>query len=116
MATERTRVLRKEPTQNAVEMLVAQANPPNAAPATATTGAETPQPILTPVPVAAEPADEAKKNRKQQVNYRLDPALPERLKHASIEFSYRQGRQYSQNAIVELAIEAWLDANGPWQR
>ena len=53
---------------------------------------------------------------KKQVNYRLDPALIDQIKQASIVFSFHQGRQYSQNQIVDLALRDWLERNGPWGR
>lgn len=63
-------------------------------------------------PIAAETAEQHAS--KKQVNYRLDPALISELKKASLVHSYRQGRQISQNQIVETAVREWLDANGPF--
>ncbi len=114
MAPERTRALRREAPQNPVEMLLSEAARP-----AATNAAVEPQrtepksAVLAPAaPLAAPAPDRVKK----QVNYRISPELTDQLKTASIEYSFRQGRQYSQNAIVEMAIQAWLDANGPWQQ
>ncbi|WP_396907977.1 hypothetical protein [Mycolicibacterium sp.] len=53
---------------------------------------------------------------KKQVNYRLNIDMIEGVQRASIEFSYRQGRKFSQNMIVELALREWLERNGPWGR
>jgi hypothetical protein len=109
MAPERTRVLRKDPAPvNPVVQMLENATPTPPTPITAAPATPLAQPAR---PTADSPSEQGKK----QVNYRLHPALTDKLKSASIEYSYRQGRQYSQNAIVELAIQQWLDANGPWR-
>ena len=112
MSTQRTRVLQRAGGQHPVAGLLDEAadphQPPAAEPAAAR-GSHHP-----PVAPASSP-DPTPERGKKQVNYRLDPGLFEELKKASIDFSYRQGQQYSQNRIVELAIREWLDANGPWQ-
>jgi len=111
MAPERTRVLhRNEAAHPVMDLLdAADANQPAEPPAPAPR-----RPPVAAVPPAPEPAPNPERGKKQ-VNYRLDPGLIEELKKASIDFSFRQGQQYSQNRIVELAIREWLDANGPWE-
>lgn len=109
MAPERTRVLRKDPAPvNPVAQMLENATPTPPTPITAA-------PAAPPIRPASPAGDSASEQSKKQVNYRLHPALTDKLKSASIEYSFRQGRQYSQNAIVELAIKQWLDANGPWR-
>jgi hypothetical protein len=121
----RQRVLRAAGEQHPVVGLIDQADgtatPPadnDAQPAPAAppvVPAPAPAPAAPPVPrapIAAETAEEHAS--KKQVNYRLDPALIGELKKASLVHSYRQGRQISQNQIVETALREWLDANGPF--
>ena len=45
---------------------------------------------------------------------RVTPEQIEALRRASIVHSFRMGEKYSQNRIVEEAVQQWLDANGPW--
>lgn len=113
MSTQRTRVLQRAETAHPVVGLLDEAANPNqpAGPKPAATPEPTQRQFAAPAPAPEPVPDRAKK----QVNYRLDPSLIEELKKASIDYSYRQGQQFSQNRIVELAIREWLDANGPWQ-
>lgn len=120
----RQRVLRAAGEQHPVVGLIDQADgtaPPSEHEATP----ESPQPPVTPAPapapappratsapIAAETPEE--QASKKQVNYRIAPALIAELKKASLVHSYRQGRQISQNQIVETALREWLDANGPF--
>jgi hypothetical protein len=86
---------------------------PTAAPRSAPAPTSAARPSVAPAPVPAETAASA--TAKKQVNYRLDPALIDDLKQASIAYSFRQRRQISQNQIVETAVREWLDNNGPWE-
>lgn len=118
----RQRVLRAAGEQHPVVGLIDQADgtaPPSELEATP----ELPPPPVTPAPAPAPPrapsapiAAETPEEQasKKQVNYRLAPALIGELKKASLVHSYRQGRQISQNQIVETALREWLDANGPF--
>lgn len=118
----RQRVLRAAGEQHPVVGLIDQADgtaPPSELEATP----EPPQPPVTPAPTPAPPrapsapiAAETPEEQasKKQVNYRLAPALIRELKKASLVHSYRQGRQISQNQIVEAALREWLDTNGPF--
>jgi hypothetical protein len=116
----RQRVLRAAGEQHPVVGLIDQADG-TAPPSEHEAAPELPQPPVTPAPapprapsapIAAETPEE--QASKKQVNYRLAPALIGELKKASLVHSYRQGRQISQNQIVETAIREWLDANGPF--
>ncbi|KMO82647.1 hypothetical protein [Mycolicibacterium chlorophenolicum] len=122
----RQRVLRAAGEQHPVIGLIDQADgtatppadnvaTPDPAPAAPAPAPAAPAPTAPPAPrtpLAAETAEEHAS--KKQVNYRLDPALISELKKASLVHSYRQGRQISQNQIVETALREWLDANGPF--
>ncbi|MCV7256810.1 hypothetical protein H7J86_32000 [Mycobacterium hackensackense] len=119
----RQRVLRAAGEQHPVVGLIDQADgtatPPSeheaapAPPQPPVTSAPAPTPPRAPsAPIAAETPEE--QASKKQVNYRLAPALIGELKKASLVHSYRQGRQISQNQIVETALREWLDANGPF--
>ena len=122
----RQRVLRAADEQHPVAGLIDQAEgtaensphltsapAPAPAPLGATPAAAPAAPPAAPrAPMAAETA--AEHASKKQVNYRLDPALIGELKKASLVHSYRQGRQISQNQIVETAVREWLATNGPF--
>ncbi|AGB27168.1 hypothetical protein Mycsm_07071 (plasmid) [Mycobacterium sp. JS623] len=122
----RQRVLRAAGEQHPVIGLIDQADgtappptdtgaSPDPAPAAPAPAPAAPAPTAPPTPRAPLAAETAEEHAsKKQVNYRLDPALIGELKKASLVHSYRQGRQISQNQIVETALREWLDANGPF--
>jgi hypothetical protein len=103
MAVERPRAIQRNP----VEGLLDNAADPNQ-PAEPTRPADQASPQ-----VASRPTPTSERGKKQ-VNYRLDPALIDDLRTASIVHSFRKKEQYSQNRIVEEAVRVWLEANGPW--
>lgn len=116
----RQRVLRAADEQHPVSGLIDQAEattpapepPARPAPPTPTPAPPPQAPPATSSAMAPETA--AEQASKKQVNYRLHPALIGELKKASLVHSYRQGRQISQNQIVETAVREWLTNNGPW--
>lgn len=119
----RQRVLRAAGEQHPVVGLIDQADSTDTPPADNDARQAPAQPPVAAAPVPAAPpaprapiaAETAEQHAsKKQVNYRLDPALISELKKASLVHSYRQGRQISQNQIVETAVREWLDANGPF--
>jgi len=116
MAVDRTRALHRtaEPHPAAGLLDAAAPTQPTQTPTQPPALAPEPAPQQVAVPVAA-PAPSSERGKKQ-VNYRLDAGLIDDLKRASIVHSFRQGEQYSQNRIVELAVREWLLANGPWDR
>lgn len=91
--------------------------PPQAAPAQQPEVAQEPAQPARPTGNATQPSylqESQPTALKQQVNYRLDPAVIKTIKQASIDYSYRQGQRISQSQLVELALQDWLDRNGPW--
>lgn len=111
MAVDRTRALHRTAEPHPAAGLLNAAEPTQQPPTPPPAPAPEPAP-----PQVAMPAAPSSERGKKQVNYRLDPGLIDDLKRASIVHSFRQGEQYSQNRIVELAIREWLIANGPWDR
>lgn len=108
MAVERTRAIQRNPVEGLLD--AADPNPPGDTnqPGEPNRPADQAQPL-----VASRPAPTSERGKKQ-VNYRLDPALIDDLRTASIVHSFRKKEQYSQNRIVEEAVRVWLEANGPW--
>jgi hypothetical protein len=117
----RQRVLTRADEGHPVAGMIDQAEGGTPTPAPAPTAAPRPAPAPTSAarpaaPPAPAPGDAgASATAKKQVNYRLDPALIDDLRQASIAYSFRQRRQISQNQIVETAVREWLDSNGPWE-
>lgn len=136
---QRTRVLSREPEEHPVAAMLGQAAAGSQAqPTKAEAGAPQPPtpdapsreavpdtPAAAPTSVSDAPtASEAPENtptpepaatqKPEQVNYRLDPALIDELRLASLVYSHRKRKRISQNKIVDMAIRAWLEEHGPW--
>ncbi len=112
MAQERTRALHRTEQVNPVAGLLDAAGPNQTTPDPLNESTESRQRQVAPPPMA--PPSTTSDHGKKQVNYRMHPEQIEALRRASIVHSFRMGEKYSQNRIVEEAVQQWLDANGPW--